>query len=396
MAFGTPIYMAPEQALGAPMDGRADLYAAAVVGYEMLAGQPPFYSDDKLEVMSMHTAKPVPPIRQRLGKGGKPVPSSIEKLVVRGLTKKPSDRYANADDFLAAVEDALSTKDGGNTDIEFEKPSSTGSQPLVTETGSVRITGDSPIDDGAEPNDDSGAITGIEDGISAAIDEALASASAAPAAPVASVNPRASAPHLPRRTSTPGAGLPPQQPPARPTGSAPALPPPRTGSAPALPQPPRVGSSPALPLQLHAHAHARPPQGPPQGGVGIGLPYTGPTGEPIFGLTPEQRLASAAAPPPAAPVSALATGGFPQTHPTGVAPKLARKRWPLYAAGAGIAIAAGIVIGLATTHHSPAHAEMSPAATAATEAVARGDVDGAIRLLEGQRAAIASDAPAPL
>ena len=66
MAFGTPIYMAPEQALGNPMDGRADLYAAAVIGYEMLCGQPPFYSEDKLEVMSMHTAKPVPPMRNRL------------------------------------------------------------------------------------------------------------------------------------------------------------------------------------------------------------------------------------------------------------------------------------------------------------------------------------------
>ena len=66
MAFGTPIYMAPEQALGNPMDGRADIYAAAVIGYEMLCGQPPFYSEDKLEVMSMHTAKPVPPMRNRL------------------------------------------------------------------------------------------------------------------------------------------------------------------------------------------------------------------------------------------------------------------------------------------------------------------------------------------
>jgi eukaryotic-like serine/threonine-protein kinase len=103
MAFGTPIYMAPEQALGNPMDGRADLYAASVLAYEMLCGQPPFYSEDKLEVMSMHTAKPVPPMRKRLIKGGKPVPSSIERLIIRGLTKKPSERYANADVYLAAV-----------------------------------------------------------------------------------------------------------------------------------------------------------------------------------------------------------------------------------------------------------------------------------------------------
>src|SRR4029078_11237467 len=62
MAFGTPIYMAPEQALGNKMDGRADLYAAAVIGYEMLCGQPPFYSEDKLEGMAMNTARPVHPI----------------------------------------------------------------------------------------------------------------------------------------------------------------------------------------------------------------------------------------------------------------------------------------------------------------------------------------------
>src|SRR5204863_4415317 len=112
-----PIYMAPEQALGNKLDGRADLYAVAVIAYEMLCGQPPFYSDDKLEVMSMHTAKPVPPMRSRLIKGGRPVPSSLEKLVLRGLTKKPSERYKDADVFLAAVENALRTPDGGVTDV---------------------------------------------------------------------------------------------------------------------------------------------------------------------------------------------------------------------------------------------------------------------------------------
>src|SRR5262245_31845569 len=132
MAFGTPIYMAPEQALGNKMDGRADLYAAAVIGYEMLCGQPPFYSEDKLEVMSMHTAKPVPAMRTRLIRGGKAVPSSLEKLIVRGLTKKPGDRYANADVFLSAVESALETPEGGQTQVEFERPArDTGSQPLV-------------------------------------------------------------------------------------------------------------------------------------------------------------------------------------------------------------------------------------------------------------------------
>ena len=87
----------------------------------------------------MHTARPVPPMRQRLIKGGRPVPSSLEKLIVRGLTKKPSDRYASAEAFLAEVENALKTPDGGVTDVNFERPSTTGSQPLVNESGEVAI-----------------------------------------------------------------------------------------------------------------------------------------------------------------------------------------------------------------------------------------------------------------
>src|SRR5207302_11208907 len=133
-------YMAPEQALGNPLDGRADLYASSVMAYGMLCGQPPFYSDDKLEVMSMHTAKPVPSMRSRLIKGARPVPSSVEKLILRGLTKKPSDRYKDAEVFLSAVEDALHTPDGGQTDVNFERPSSEdGAEPLIGDDGELRL-----------------------------------------------------------------------------------------------------------------------------------------------------------------------------------------------------------------------------------------------------------------
>ncbi|HEY6180131.1 MAG TPA: serine/threonine-protein kinase, partial [Kofleriaceae bacterium] len=174
MAFGTPIYMAPEQALGNPMDGRADLYAAAVIAYEMLCGQPPFYSDDKLEVMSMHTARPVPPMRTRLIKGARPVPSSVERLVVRGLTKKPSDRYRTAEEFLAEVERALRTSDGGATDVVFERRRDTGSQPLVSADGEVRITGENDFAPGGET---------VVDG-QAAIAEAISDALNTPIPPV--------------------------------------------------------------------------------------------------------------------------------------------------------------------------------------------------------------------
>jgi len=303
MAFGTPIYMAPEQALGSKMDGRADLYAAAVMGYEMLAGQPPFYSDDKLEVMSMHTAKAVPPMRTRLIKGGRPVPSSIERLIVKGLTKKPIDRYASAEVFLAAVEAALHTPDGGVTDVSFERPGDTGSQPLVDDLGKVDIQNE----------------------IGDAIDEVL---HATPAAPLPVSRPKAD------------------------TGARAA-----TKLGVAEPPAPRVD-----PVQLAAAAAL-----PKKGGVGIGLPFTGPGGEPIFGLTPEQRLAQ-------------------------VPPK--KKRWLLYAIMFAIALAAGIAIALITTRHTEdkpgtTDPKVDPATTAgqAADALEHGDAKRAIDLIEKDPAA---------
>ena len=50
------------------------------------------------------------------------MPSSLERLIVRGLTKKPGERYPTAEVFLAAVEEALHTPDGGVTDVSFEQP----------------------------------------------------------------------------------------------------------------------------------------------------------------------------------------------------------------------------------------------------------------------------------
>ncbi len=321
MAFGTPIYMAPEQALGNPMDGRADLYAAAVMGYEMLAGQPPFYSDDKLEVMSMHTAKPVPPMRQRCVKGGRPPPASIERLIARGLTKKPSERYPSADVFLAAVEQALETPDGGVTDVQFERVDTTGSSPLVVDGGEIK----SADEDGPEA-------------IADAISEAL-NTPPPPGLPVAK----------PSKTATPPRGLPPQ-----------------------VAQGQRISS-------------------PRMGGVGLGLPYTGPGGEPIFGLTPEQRLAQAAATDPNRSIAMILE---PETAPVPVPP---RKKLMLYGAIAAVAIVAGVAIAVLTAGGEDETEEMSAIASQANEALfERGDPARAIAILEQNKTAIETDASAQL
>ena len=230
MAFGTPIYMAPEQALGNPMDGRADLYAAAVIGYEMLCGQPPFYSEDKLEVMSMHTAKPVPPMRNRLIKGGKPVPSSIEKLILRGLTKKPGDRYAHAPRCSSRRSRARSRHADGGIDRRRARAARRATPDRSRCRRRPRRSREQM----------SYAITG-------AIDEKHSAAHRQDAAKSRD-NRRLHDRRLPR-------------------------------------------------------AHHQWQEG---GGVGIGLPYTGPSGEPIFGLTPEQRLAQAKKPQAASNTSSTA------------------------------------------------------------------------------------------
>ena len=99
---GTPTYVAPEQALGQAVDGRADLYSLSVMLYEMIAGTPPFYSEDTLRVLSMHVATPVPPFAERVP--DIEVPEAVEALVRKGLEKDRGDRHATAEDYIAAID----------------------------------------------------------------------------------------------------------------------------------------------------------------------------------------------------------------------------------------------------------------------------------------------------
>jgi eukaryotic-like serine/threonine-protein kinase len=102
--FGTPEYMAPEQAVGDVADARADLYSLGIVLYELLTGVRPFDADDLGVLLSQHVHAPVPPMSARAPGVG--VPPAVEAVVRRLLEKSASDRYATAREATSALEAA--------------------------------------------------------------------------------------------------------------------------------------------------------------------------------------------------------------------------------------------------------------------------------------------------
>jgi eukaryotic-like serine/threonine-protein kinase len=101
LIVGTPIYIAPEQALDHAVDHRADLFALGVVLYEMLAGKPPF-DGSPVEIAHKNVTEPVPPIARR--SPGLAVPAQLEQVVRRLLAKSPADRYSSAAELCAALD----------------------------------------------------------------------------------------------------------------------------------------------------------------------------------------------------------------------------------------------------------------------------------------------------
>lgn len=98
--LGTPEYMSPEQARGEKADERSDLYSIGVSLYEMLAGRPPFGGKDTIEILRQHVQGPVPPLLA----AAPGTPPELERIIVRLLAKKPSERYPQIAELLADLE----------------------------------------------------------------------------------------------------------------------------------------------------------------------------------------------------------------------------------------------------------------------------------------------------
>jgi serine/threonine-protein kinase len=101
--LGTTDYVAPEQAMGHPVDPRSDIYSLGVVLYEMLIGQVPFHADSQVGVAMKHVNEELPDVQSR-----RPEVSAAAALVVeRATAKEPAERYQDVGEMIDDLSTAL-------------------------------------------------------------------------------------------------------------------------------------------------------------------------------------------------------------------------------------------------------------------------------------------------
>jgi serine/threonine protein kinase len=102
--FGSPHYIAPEQAISsANVVPQSDLYAVGVILYEMFTGQPPFDAQDPLDVAMLQMSEPPRPPRELRAEIG----PELEEVILKALEKQPRDRYQSGAELADALDRAL-------------------------------------------------------------------------------------------------------------------------------------------------------------------------------------------------------------------------------------------------------------------------------------------------
>ena len=109
--YGSPHYMAPEQAKGQPIDSRVDIYALGCSFYRMVAGRTPFTGDDARQIMEKQVYEVPPSLRDSVPD----LPRSVVHVVDKMMKKNPRDRYQKATDLLADLEKAKADLEAGKT-----------------------------------------------------------------------------------------------------------------------------------------------------------------------------------------------------------------------------------------------------------------------------------------
>ena len=97
--MGTPAYVSPEQAQGANVDSRADIYGMGVMIYEMLTGRKPYDAESPMSVAVRHITEPIPDILQ----ANPELPIEVDTIIRTAMAKDREDRYSNAKELSRAL-----------------------------------------------------------------------------------------------------------------------------------------------------------------------------------------------------------------------------------------------------------------------------------------------------
>jgi serine/threonine protein kinase, bacterial len=109
MTVGTVSYAAPEQLLGAQLDGRADQYALAATAFHLLTGAPPFQHSNPAVVISQHLSASPPAIGAQ-----RPELSALDPVLAKALSKDPKERFERCADFARALVHHLDAAPAGD------------------------------------------------------------------------------------------------------------------------------------------------------------------------------------------------------------------------------------------------------------------------------------------
>lgn len=131
--FGTPEYMAPEQASGHRGDHRMDIYALAVILYQVLTGSVPFSGETFMAVLTKHMVEAPQPLRAR--HPGLLISDELERVVLRGLAKSPDERFASMLEFATALQ---ATPEGKDLPGTLRLPAA--HAPLVAQAQKASVT----------------------------------------------------------------------------------------------------------------------------------------------------------------------------------------------------------------------------------------------------------------
>jgi serine/threonine-protein kinase len=285
MVMGTVEYMAPEQILGEPVDGRADQFALAVVAYQMMTGSTLFGPNTMatLTYKLVHEPAPLPCSRNTS------LPRGVDAVLAKALSKKPADRFSSCSEFAEAL--ALAFSDAPTA------PMAPATQVAAMRAQTtVAMQGEAAAAEPASPSRAPLVVAAIAvvllgGALAAVIWKPWNHAPSKPAATTAAITPPATAPPTtepPAVTPTPTE----QAPESKTTPSAPAA----TTPAVHTPEPPKVTEPAKSTPVKSAPANPEPPKPGPAPGK-VSTPATSAPTEPVAAPEPAEELSAASLPP---------------------------------------------------------------------------------------------------